>query len=713
VLTDAMKFKPGVLESNNITTIRRDINNFDYTADTQSNIVIPLQPTCSYSNLTAQEQLDLQNTTSVRSKFNDTLLWQDVEYASGMMTLKTTVPETVTSWVLSGYSMSVTNGLGIIQNPLVLTTFKPFFTEVRMPCSCKMGDVAEVQVTVHNYMDQLSRVEVTLDDSAGDFEILSTGRAFSDYEEYDENYVLRNLKQITVQVVGEGVRTTTFSVKPKKIGPMKLKVQTLSSVACDTVEKSIMVEPPGKTITRTITRPIFLSPQQPTSSSVFEVNIPANAVPGSTKIQFSVQGDKYSLQLDNQQPLKPDDGDALTSIVAYGVNTFGPTSQLYCQSLTAVMDFINAAMNFLKSQCTDGGFRVDGDCDQPLRDAAYTARTMISTALSVKFKVASPQVLFRGFAWLASVQRADGSFPNPTPYQVVYVDGPITTAYVLYSFADSEEKVSGIKAIHATTISKAFDYLFAQVDTLDLLSLTFLCLSANIFQEARKGVAFTRLDRMAFKNEYTQRWPTSVLLDEAFPYIYFVYRFQPDLHAMYRVGNGLVQYMVDNVDRMSAAAKVSMIGTINDYTVDWAAPNFQMQMEFSSTNSSMSMSSEKTTVVIDSSNRHLKSTYEMDSSAKMINVMASGTGLATMEMTYEYNLMAGDVVDAYTLALNLTSAMSTEWQLNVCASSKQTPNPTVSVMEIKFPPGFNTSEFIQNHDAMTTKITVGFFKLSL
>jgi CD109 antigen len=704
-MTDAMKFKEGTLESNNITTIRRDINNFDYTADTQSNIVIPLQLTCNYISLTAQEQLDLQNKTSVRTKFIDTLLWQDVEYISGMTTIKTIVPETVTSWVLTGYSLSATSGLGLLQTPLVLTTFKPFFTAVRMPCSCKLGDVAEVQVTIHNYVDQLSRVEVTLDDSAGDFEILPTGRGFSDYETYDEDYELRNLKQNTVQVVGDGVRSTTFSVKPKKIGPMRLKVQAISSVACDTVEKSIMVEPPGRTITRTVTRQIFLSPTQASTSIVFEINIPPNAVPGSKKVQFSIQGDKYSVKLINQQPLVTSDGDVLTSIVSQAANIFSSVSTLACRSPTAAADLLNAANNFLKGQCPDGGFRIDGDCDMPLRDTTYTARTLIATALSVKFGVADPRIVHKGFEWLASIQRADGSFPNPIPYPAVYVEGPITTAYVLFSFVDSDTRLPGIKAKHAATISKAFDNLFAQVDRLDILSLAYLGLAAYNIQEPRRRVAFDRLDRLSSKNEFTQRWPGSVWLDEAYPSIFYIYRYETDLSAMFRVANGMTQYLVENFDRMSAslAAKNSIISIVNDFIATWAATSFQMQMTFFSSNSSL-IPSEKTTVIIDSSNQPLMSTFEMDANTKLINVMATGSGLATMEVTYEYNLMPEDVVDGYSLQLNLTSAMSKEWQLNVCASSKL--NSTASVMEIKFPPGFNTSEYIQNHDTMTTKITV-------
>jgi hypothetical protein len=33
-------------------------------------------------------------------------------------------------------------------------------------------------------------------------------------------------------------------------------------------------------------------------------------------------------------------------------------------------------------------------------------------------------------------------------------------------------------------------------------------------------------------------------------------------------------------------------------------------------------------------------------------------------------------------------------------------NPMASVMEIKFPPGFITTEYIRDHDAMTPKIKV-------
>jgi CD109 antigen len=712
VMTDAMKFKAGTLGSTNITTVRRDIN-YDYTADIQSNIVIPLQPTCSFINLTAQEQLDLQNMTSVRSKFIDTLLWQDVEYTSGMTTLKTTVPDTVTSWALTGYSLSAISGLGILQTPLILTTFKPFFTDVRLPSTCKMGVVADIQVTVHNYLDQTFRVEVTLDDSTGDFDIVPTGRAFSDYVEYDENFEQRNAKLNTFQVVGDGVRSTTFSVKPKKIGPMKLKVQTISKVACDTVEKIVMVEAPGKTIVRTVTQPIFLSPIKTAASSVFEINMPPNAVPGSMKVQLSVQGDKYSLELENQQPVPADDGDVLTTLIAKGTNALGFTGSA-CQSSNSLVDLANAAINFLKGQCSDGGFRIDGDCDQSLRDTTYTASTLIAIAWSVNYNLTSLDVVTKGFDWLASIQRADGSFPNPIPYPVLFVEGPITTSYVLFSYLNANINLPGIKNKYATTISRALDNLFGQIDSLDILSLAFLCRSAQLNQDARKNVAFNKLSRLSFKNEFTQKWTRSALLDEALRYIFEMYQGEPDLVTMFRVSNGVTQYVVEHFYKMSAALKIQVITGVNNFgtfSSTLTSSSYQMNVSFSSSNSTLpGSSSEVTTVVLDSSNKSLLSTFEMAPNTKVINVMASGSGLALTEMTYEYNLMPEDVVDAYLLKLTLTSAMLKEWQLNVCVSSKLTPNPIASVMEIKFPPGFNTTEYIQDNDAMTQKIKVGNLK---
>jgi CD109 antigen len=543
------------------------------------------------------------------------LLWQDVDYGSGMTTLKTKVPETITSWILTGYSMSATSGLGLLQTPVVLTTFKPFFTDIRVPCACKMGDMVEVQVIVHNYMDRTSRVEVTLDDSAGDFDIIPTGRAFSDYETYDEDYELQNLKQNTVQVVGDGVRSTKFLVKLKKTGPVRLKVQTISSVACDTIEKSIIVGPTGKTITRTVTRPILLSPTQGSASSVFEINMPPNAVPGSMKVQITVQGDKYSLQLENQQPLTGGgDGDVVVALYAQFYNMFSPTASA-CQSSAASMGFMNAANNFLKSQCPDGGFRIDGDCDMLLRDTTYTVKILTGAAMSVLNNIASPDVVRKGYDWLASIQRADGSFPNPIPYPAIYVEGPITTSFVLFAFLSSDIYVPGIKSKHAATISKAMDSMFAQVDSLDILSLSFLCRSAQLNQDARRSIAFEKLSRLSFKNEYTQRWARSVLLDEALPTIFEIYQNEADIFAMFRVANGMNQYLVDNYAQIAVLARNNIFNSIsffNAYSSNLNFTSYQMKVAVSSSNSSTSGSStsEMVTVVLDSSNQTLMSTFD-------------------------------------------------------------------------------------------------------
>jgi CD109 antigen len=140
------------------------------------------------------------------------------------MTLKTQVPESITSWMLSGFSINSNNGLGILKAPFILSTFKPFFVDINLPTFAKMGEIVEVKITIHNYLDKTARVEVDIDDTGNDFEFTYDGRQLNDFGSFDEDYEQRNINQNIVQVLGNGIRTTSFKIKPTKTGNIRIKV---------------------------------------------------------------------------------------------------------------------------------------------------------------------------------------------------------------------------------------------------------------------------------------------------------------------------------------------------------------------------------------------------------------------------------------------------------------------------------------------------------
>lgn len=87
----------------------------------------------------------------------------------GRALLKKTVPDTITSWVISGFSLDQVYGLGVSDVPMKLRVFRPFFLSLNIPYSVVKGEALGVQVLVHNYMNRDVVADVTLDNSANQF----------------------------------------------------------------------------------------------------------------------------------------------------------------------------------------------------------------------------------------------------------------------------------------------------------------------------------------------------------------------------------------------------------------------------------------------------------------------------------------------------------------------------------------------------------------
>jgi hypothetical protein len=126
--------------------------------------------------------------------------------------------------MVSGFSLNPSKGLGILPKPLILSTFKPFFIDTNLPKSAKMGDVIPIQVAVHNYLDQSTRVTVELDDTNNDFDIITNGRQFNEHDNYDDDYELKNNNENVINIFPDNVKSTTFTIKLKNTGPVPIKV---------------------------------------------------------------------------------------------------------------------------------------------------------------------------------------------------------------------------------------------------------------------------------------------------------------------------------------------------------------------------------------------------------------------------------------------------------------------------------------------------------
>ncbi|EDO33392.1 predicted protein, partial [Nematostella vectensis] len=142
----------------------------------------------------------------VRKNFPETWLWteENVNNVTGEKVITAQVPDTITSWYASAFAMSSTHGIGVAPSSS-LTVFKPFFVSFTLPYSVIRGERVSVIVSVFNYLSQCLTIRINL--------------AKSDFFE------LHSADNRSVCVCGNEAKSVQFTLTPKKLGPMPLRVR--------------------------------------------------------------------------------------------------------------------------------------------------------------------------------------------------------------------------------------------------------------------------------------------------------------------------------------------------------------------------------------------------------------------------------------------------------------------------------------------------------
>lgn len=89
------------------------------------------------------------------------------------MNFKKRVPDTITSWIVTGFSIDPVTGLGLTREPSKLTVFQPFFVSLNLPYSVKRGEVVTIPCTVFNYLETDVEAELTLENENNEFEFMA------------------------------------------------------------------------------------------------------------------------------------------------------------------------------------------------------------------------------------------------------------------------------------------------------------------------------------------------------------------------------------------------------------------------------------------------------------------------------------------------------------------------------------------------------------
>ncbi|XP_071958012.1 CD109 antigen-like [Antedon mediterranea] len=216
--------------------------------------------------------------SDVRAEFPETWLWMETTVGDdGMVSIETTVPDTITSWVGSAFALSTSTGFGVVPTTSMVTVFKPFFVSMNLPYSVIRGENLALEILVFNYqtMDITADVKLHKSDDFHNIEFNSDNNSIDD--KVTEVYVSKDQVVKTKIPAGEGV-PVSFAISPKNLKLMDIHVTAQSTNGRDSVIRQLLVEPEGVTEFYTYADLIDLTETNGHFTKSFFIDLPPNGV---------------------------------------------------------------------------------------------------------------------------------------------------------------------------------------------------------------------------------------------------------------------------------------------------------------------------------------------------------------------------------------------------------------------------------------------------
>jgi CD109 antigen len=326
----------------------------------------------------------------VRQFFPETWLWTDlVTDTSGKSTMKVTVPDSITTWMLRAVAVSKEKGLGVAEDSLLV--FQPFFLTIDLPYSAIRGEEFPVSVAIYNYLDTNQNVQV-------------------DIEKNDWFELLDNSTK-TVNIAANDIGGVQFKIKPTKLGIKDVKISARSPQAADAVIKTIIIEPEGVareiidnlTLTGGITRSI-------------NTTIPDVIVADSGRAYVAVTSSFLTQTIDGLDALlKMPFGCGEQNMIVFAPDVYitkylQGSGQLKPEIMAkAEKLMITGYQRELTYRRTDGSFSAFGNTDQS-GSLWLTAFVLKCFSQAKGLLYIDDTVLSTATKWITSHQNADGSF---------------------------------------------------------------------------------------------------------------------------------------------------------------------------------------------------------------------------------------------------------------------------------------------------------------
>ncbi|XP_067624053.1 CD109 antigen-like [Eurosta solidaginis] len=426
----------------------------------------------------------------VRRNFFETFAFFDFVSADGQDNVIQKIPDTITSWVITGFSINPKTGFTLTTKPTVVRTFLEFFVAVNLPLSVKVGETLTLPVVIFNYLHTDTKANVIMETKNDEFEFVGNPAFKSD----------------TIHTfVNKGKSETVFfAIRPKVAGMITLKITAESPLASDVIIKKLRVEYEG--ITEWNNVDIYLDGEE---KQAIKLEIPEDSVPGSEHIDISVMdyvlysmvnlvnsGENFDQLI--RSPTGCGEQNMIHSVanlmtLKYLESTKSTNQPLYNKAKTNLQTGYQREFNY---KLPDGSFSTWGRKPGITWLTAYVVR-IFNEAKSYIY--VDDEMITRALDFLASKQEPDGSFRE---------DGKLTdfanlnklsiTASVLYAFLENTQHSEKFIDI----VNKGLDYVRRNVKENN--DIRAVALSMYVLQKCKDQMAKEILTQLEAKAKTTE-----------------------------------------------------------------------------------------------------------------------------------------------------------------------------------------------------------------
>ncbi|KAM7352895.1 thioester-containing protein 2 isoform 11-T11 [Cochliomyia hominivorax] len=634
----------------------------------------------------------------IRKNFIENWIFNDINNtdANGLATLTKNIPDTITSWVVTGFSLNDKSGFGMVAKPTNIEVFQPFFLSTNLPYSVKRGEVISIPIVVFNYMDKALDAEVTMENTDAEYD-------FTEVSNEIEELVLEEKQRVKmVSVPSNSGKSVSFMIRPNKVGEITLKIKAITPLAGDAIHQKLKVEPEG--VTQFENQAIFLTPsdsKQPLKETL-KAAIPKERVLDSEYLEFSVVGDILGPTIKNidklvRKPYGCGEQNMVNFVpnilVLHYLDATKRDMPTVVQKAKSYMEI--GYQRELTYKHKNGAYSAFGEGSSEPNSwlTAYVARSFIRAR---KYITIDPAAIDKALEYVVSTQQESGQFKQTGRlFHPSHQNDVGFTAFALLALLEDMDYSSKYK----TEIEKAIKYIVDNIEKEDdtyALAIALVVLKKVQHPAAEK--LMKKLEGLA-QEENGLKWWTKSSKDtnndiEITSYILQAYVYTEPAGKLLPI----IRWLIGNRNSMggfdstqdTVVGLEALISFAEKYI---AAGDGKMNIKFEAQDAE-GKETTKGSFSVDKENSLILQTHVLPKSSRQVTLQADGQGSSLVQLSYRYNLATKDDKPSFNIKHNiLPSAHPRLLQMDVCAdfvpgANSDIKESNMAIMEISLPSGF-------------------------